>query len=98
MDLAVNKGKKVAEEMVEVQKQQSMVSLFSIPGTDPHKLQDFIAIRQEKALESMKRGHDSRNSRSKNSKHSDYLLHKDSYSVQSAKVSIEHDGNDQRKY
>lgn len=51
---AAHKRTKVAEEVVKIQKQQSMIALFSMPGTDLEKLQELIEISQAKVLASLR--------------------------------------------
>lgn len=47
---ASQKRNKVAEEMLSVEKQQSLVALFSMPGTDSVLRERFIQLSQQKAI------------------------------------------------
>jgi len=49
------KRTKVAEDMLQVEKQQSMIALFSMPGTDPAVQQRFLQLSQLKALAALEK-------------------------------------------
>lgn len=49
------KKAKVAEGLLEVQKQKSYIDLFSLPGTDPSKLQKFRELYQAKVLNDLEK-------------------------------------------
>lgn len=98
---AAYKRTKVAEEMVAVQKLQSMIAFFSMPGTDSNKLQKFITNSQERALASLKGGHENLNSKRKVSEHSasplKHISPASSSSKHAGEVSVHHDGNEEEK-
>lgn len=52
---ASNKRNKVAEEMLSVEKQQSLIALFSMPGTNPELRSRFIELSQLKAIASLEK-------------------------------------------
>lgn len=47
------KRTKIAEEMLQIDKQQSMIALFSMPGTESSVQRRFIELSQMKALENL---------------------------------------------
>lgn len=52
---ASRKRAKVAEEMIDLDKQRSMIALFSMPGTDEDVRKEFMELAQMKAFSEMQK-------------------------------------------
>lgn len=60
---ASKKRNALAAELLEVEKQRAMITLFSMEGTDPSKRAKFISLAQEDALEKMNKAKDGESSK-----------------------------------